>query len=72
MDTQNIVLASILFASGVFTIWAAAADWDWFMNSRRALIFVKLFGRNGARVAYVLIGVLFLACAVTVWIAGGK
>jgi hypothetical protein len=70
MDPQIIVLACVLFASGVFTIAGAVLNWDWFMNSRRAWIFVKLFGRNGARVVYGVFGLVFLACAVTVLIAG--
>ena len=44
-----------LFAGG-FSVAGAALDWDWFMNNRRAWLFVKLFGRGGARVVYVLIG----------------
>ena len=37
-------------------------DYDWFMNSGKAWIFVKLFGRDGARVFYILLG-LFLIFA---------
>lgn len=50
----------IVFA-GLFSIVGAAMDWDWFMNNSRAWLFVKMFGREGARVVYILLG-LFL-CA---------
>ena len=37
----------ILMAAGVFSIAGAALDWDFFINSRKARLFVSLFGRNG-------------------------
>lgn len=48
----GIVITSI----GAFSIVAAIKDWDFFMNHRKAKLFVKLFGRNGARKFYVLLG----------------
>lgn len=46
----------VLVICGVFSICGAVLDWDWFMNNRRARFFVSLFGRNGARVFYGLLG----------------
>jgi Immunity protein 17 len=40
----------ILVCAGVFTISGAACDWDFFMENRRARLFVAIFGRNGARI----------------------
>lgn len=51
-------------AAGLFAIGGAWFDWDWFMNSRRAWIFVKLFGRNGARVFYGLLGTTIVVLGV--------
>ena len=48
------------FLAGMFTISGAFFDWDWFMNNRRAKIFVKLLGRNGARVFYGILGIGFM------------
>ena len=47
----------LLVFAGVFSVAGGAMDWDWFMNSRRAALFVKLLGRNGARVFYIILGV---------------
>lgn len=41
---------------GVFSICGAAFDADWFMNHRKARLFVSLFGRVGARIFYGLLG----------------
>ena len=49
----------VMFA-GVFSIAGAVKDWDWFMNNRRAALFVSLFGRQGARVFYGVLGVVLI------------
>ena len=46
----------LLVGVGVFSIAGGVADWDWFMESSRARGFVRLFGRRGARVFYVALG----------------
>lgn len=51
-----ILLGALLAAAGLLSIAGGVLNWDWFMNSRRAWLFVKLFGRDGARVVYVVIG----------------
>lgn len=54
-----------LFAAfcGVFVIAAAVLDWDWFFTNWRARFFVNLFGRDGARLFYALLGVFFFVLA---------
>ncbi|HEY1014470.1 MAG TPA: immunity 17 family protein [Herpetosiphonaceae bacterium] len=49
----------MIIGGGLFSIAGAVLNWNWFMNNRRAWLFVKLFGRNGARIVYVILG-LFL------------
>ena len=41
---------------GLFSILGAIKNWDFFMNNRKAYIWVKLFGRNGARIFYGILG----------------
>ena len=43
-------------AAGVFALCGATFDWDWFMNSRKARLWVAMIGRGGARVVYALLG----------------
>ncbi len=43
-------------AIGVFSIIASIINWDAFFNSSKAGIFLKLFGRNGSRIFYFLLG----------------
>jgi hypothetical protein len=46
----------MLTGCGAFAICGALCDWEWFMNHRKAKAFVHMFGRNGARVLYGLVG----------------
>ena len=55
--------ALFAFLCGAFVIAAAACDWDWFFNNWRARFFVTLFGRDGARIIYALLGVFLFVLA---------
>lgn len=57
------MVQSLAFLAGLFTILGAALDWDWFMNHGKARPFVRAFGRNGARVFYVVLGLVICALA---------
>ena len=50
----------LLVIAGIFSIIGAVQNWDWFFNSTRARLFVGLFGREGARLAYAIIGALLM------------
>ncbi len=52
MSIDGIFIAAI----GGFCIAAAAFDWNFFMNHRKARVFVELFGRGGARIFYGALG----------------
>ena len=49
---------------GVFAICGAAFDWEWFMNHRKARLFVRLLGRGGARVLYGVLGTAMVVVGV--------
>ncbi|WP_139906136.1 Imm17 family immunity protein [Clostridium thermarum] len=44
-----------IFGAAALCLLASAFNWDWFFNNRRACFFVKIFGRNGARIFYVIL-----------------
>jgi len=45
---------------GIFCICASYFDWDFFFNNYKARPFIKLFGRNGARLFYLILGILLI------------
>jgi hypothetical protein len=53
-------MAALTFIIGIFAILAAIQNWDWFFTNWRAEIFVKLFGRDGARVFYAVLGAVLI------------
>lgn len=53
---MNIAVGLIIIACGAFAICGAVFDWDWFMNNYKARPFVKMFGRNGTRIFYAVLG----------------
>ena len=72
MDLSGPVVTGVIaLLAGVFCIVCAVKDYDWFMENNRAWLFVKLFGRNGARIVYVLLG-LALAGVGMVLVLGGN
>lgn len=61
------VLVSVfLLISGILCIMASSLDWGWFFNCRNIYPYVILFGRSGARILYLLVGmgIVFLSSLV--------
>lgn len=53
--------AYILFIlAGVFSVLASVKNWDWYFNNRKAKPFVRIFGRNGARIFYIITGIFII------------
>ena len=50
----------LIIVSGFITIFCAFMDYDWFMKHRKADFFVALFGRDGARVFYIVLGIVVI------------
>jgi len=46
----------ILVVAGLFAVAGGVLDWEWFMNNRKAQVFVNWLGRGGARVFYIILG----------------
>ncbi len=62
------VAAILVLFAGLFSVFCAVKDYDWFMNSSRAWLFVKLFGRNGARAFYVLLGLFLVGMSIFLFV----
>ena len=61
-----LIYGIIILLAGLFSIVCAAFDFDWFMNNRRASLFVKLFKRNGARAFYIVLGIVLCIMGVAI------
>lgn len=56
---KEIVLITISIA-GFMTVLASILGWEWIYKSRRAKAVVQVFGINGARIIYGIIGLVLL------------
>lgn len=57
---MEIGVLAVFIIMGLFCIICAVMDFNWFMNSRKAQRMSKMLGRNGARVFYVIIGIILI------------
>lgn len=48
----------LLVVAGLFSIAGAVKDWDFFMNHHKAQFFIRLFGRQGTRIFYGILGTI--------------
>ncbi len=62
MGSKAIIIFVIF--TGIFTVLASAFNWDFFFNNRKARLFVGLLGRTGARIIYLIFGLLIIAFGV--------
>lgn len=64
MRPSEYFILVLFIVLGVFSITASVLNLDWYFQTDGARIFVKRFGRNGARIFYVLLGIGLIACGV--------
>ena len=65
-----LVVAQItLILVGIFTVAGGVFDWDWFMGHWKSRLFVKMFGRRGARLFYIVLGLVIAGTGVLISMA---
>ena len=62
-ESKELIALIISIGGGAFAILASIFNWDFFFESKKAKIFLKLFGRNGARIFYSILGILLFFIA---------
>lgn len=69
-SVMMIVMGLVFAAIGLFSLMGAVLNWDWYFNNRRARGVVAIFGRNGARIFYGILGVFIMAIGAVAVIGG--
>lgn len=64
MDPSEYFILFLFIALGVFSVTAAAFNFEWYFQTSGAMTFVNKFGRKGARIFYALLGAALIACGV--------
>lgn len=52
-----------MLIGGIFCLCIAVFNWDFFFDTPQVELFIRLFGRNGGRLFYALIGVVLIFIA---------
>ena len=60
---NTIMFIIIIYGFGLYSIFCAVKNFDWFIRDRKAWLFLKLFGETGTRIAYIVLGVAFVSFA---------
>jgi len=71
-SSTPILFAGLMMAGGVFAIVGGITAPDWFINSPRAALFRKLFGKRGTQVFYVILGMAIVAMSIVVFVQGSS
>ena len=58
------VTAVVLILAGAYTLLGGLLNWSWFMNSRKAAWIVRIIGPQGARLFYLIVGVVLIVLGV--------
>ncbi len=62
MNPTDYFIFVLFIALGCFSMIAALFNLDWYFRTSAAQSFVNWFGRKGARIFYLLLGVLLIIC----------
>lgn len=58
---ENFWIKIFLIASGIFAMLGSILNWDFFFESRKAKTFVNILGRKGARIFYLILGIVVIS-----------
>lgn len=60
MKTAELFVGILFLFIGAFSFLAGVMNWNWFFNSTNASIFLRWFGRKGARCFYGALGLIII------------
>ena len=63
MQTKELLVTILCIGLGIYVMLACYFNWNHFFESRKARIFLTLFGRTGARIFYAIVGLFLFFCA---------
>lgn len=64
---SNQIVGIITVLIGMFTFVASSLNLEFFFNNKRAEAFIKLFGRKGTRLFYIILGIFLMYVAYLIY-----
>lgn len=65
MDISEYFFLVAFIVLGLFSVVAALFNIEWYFQTGGASVFVRRWGRKGARIFYALLGAALIGCGVT-------
>ncbi|WP_106831379.1 immunity 17 family protein [Parabacteroides pacaensis] len=62
MDVTEYFFLFTFIALGIFSLIAAILNIEWYFQTNGASLFVRRWGRKGARIFYALLGIALISC----------
>jgi small neutral amino acid transporter SnatA (MarC family) len=59
LNNQEVIGYVVAVLVGSFAIIASILNWELVFNNVKSRLFVKILGRNGARIVYFIFGLIF-------------
>lgn len=63
---DNLLVCILFILVGLFSAAASFFNWDWYFNNYRARFLVKIIGRRGARIFYMVLGLFLVGLAIAI------
>lgn len=61
---SSLIYSGLFLVIGLFAVVVGITNWDFFLNPKIGTTVVKIFGRFGTRVVYMLLGLLIFSAGV--------
>lgn len=61
---ESMLLMIVCIGSGIFCILGAALEWDFFYNNYKAKRMVNMFGKQGAKIFYIILGAVVIGMGI--------
>lgn len=65
----TLILVAIFLFTGLFSVIASIAGWEWFFNSANSRMLTGRLSRKTARAVYFVIGIAILAMAISMLVS---
>jgi hypothetical protein len=70
MEFSQLFVTALFIVVGLFSITSSVLNSGWFFNSRKMDVYVRLFGRTGARIFCLLLGIGLIVAGIYFYLHG--
>lgn len=72
MNVEHLLVGLLCMAAGLFSAICGGKGFGWFMKHRKAAFMIAILGVKGARIFYVVLGIVLFGAGLMLAIAGAS